>query len=60
MWGGGVHWLMHLNEIRHTWYQNEAFVYVTFYQRDLKEPNVKVHFEERNVRPPPPIIPPVG
>jgi hypothetical protein len=35
---------------RHTWYQNESFVYVTFYQRDLKQTDVKVQFEEKEVR----------
>jgi hypothetical protein len=41
---------------RHTWYQNESFVYVTFYQRDLKQTDVKVQFEEKEVRMPPNIM----
>lgn len=35
--------------VRHTWYQNESFVYVTFYQRDLKQTDVKVQFEEKEL-----------
>jgi len=36
-------------KVKHTWYQNENFVYLTFYQRNLKNSDVKVEFKERTL-----------
>jgi len=36
-------------KIRHTWYQNDAYVYVTFYVKNMREEDVKVDFEESSL-----------
>jgi len=35
--------------VRHTWYQNESFVYVTFYQKNLTEEDVSVDFQSNRL-----------